>query len=63
MTAGYYDATKISLATLIKDDASHPNGVASYSAGMLAGVTAYDNDGTLVSGSIATYTGEYTITT
>jgi hypothetical protein len=63
MTAGYYGATKISLATLIKDDAGLPNGVASYSDGMLNGVTAYDNNGTLVSGSIATYTGEYTITT
>lgn len=63
LTAGYYPATKISLATLIKDDASLPNGVASYSAGMLLGVTAYDNNGTLVTGNIATYQGDYTYTT
>lgn len=63
LTAGYYPATKISLATLIKDEASLPNGVASYSAGMLSGVTAYDNTGTLVSGSIETYDGTYQFST
>lgn len=56
LTAGYYSATKISLATLV------PNGsnVAGHADYLLAGKTAYDNDGVLVTGSIQTYDGTYT---
>lgn len=59
LTAGYYAATKISLATLV------PNGsnVAGHADYLLAGKTAYDNNGILVTGNIGTYTGTYTITT
>lgn len=59
MTAGYYPATKISLATLV------PNGsnVAGHADYLLAGKTAYDNNGVLVTGNIATYQGDYTYTT
>ena len=57
LTAGYYSATRISLATLVPDG-SNVKGHAEY---LLEGKTAYDNDGTLVTGTIATYQGEYTI--
>ena len=59
LSAGYYSATKISLATLV------PNGsnVAGHADYLLAGKTAYDNDGNLVTGNIATYQGDYTYAT
>ena len=57
LDAGYYVATKISLATLVPDG-SNVKGHAEY---LLKGKTAYDNDGTLVTGTIETYGGEYTI--
>ena len=59
LTAGYYDATKISLATLV------PNGsnVAGHADYLLAGKTAYDNNGVLVTGNIATYAGAYEVVT
>ena len=58
MTAGYYNATKISLATLV------PNGsdVKGHAEYILEGHSAYDNDGVLVSGNITTYTGYYEVT-
>ena len=57
LDAGYYAATRISLATLVPDG-SNVQGHADY---LLAGKTAYDNDGNLVTGTIATYLGEYTV--
>lgn len=59
LTAGYYTATKISLATLV------PNGsnVAGHADYLLEGKTAYDNNGILVTGNIATYQGDYTYST
>ena len=59
LTAGYYAATKISLATLV------PNGsnVAGHADYLLEGKTAYDNNGVLVTGNIATYQGDYTYST
>lgn len=59
LSAGYYSATKISLATLV------PNGsnVAGHADYLLAGKTAYDNNGVLVTGNIATYQGDYTYST
>ena len=60
LTAGYYGATKISLATLVPDAANISN-VSGYSDAMLAGTTAYDVDGALVTGNIETYDGSYTV--
>jgi hypothetical protein len=56
LSAGYYSATKISLATLV------PNGsnVAGHADYLLEGKTAYDNNGVLVTGNIPTYQGDYT---
>ena len=54
---GYIGPTKISLARLVPD-ASGTNAPASY---ILEGYTAYDNDGTLIVGTLQTYTGAYTI--
>ena len=58
LTAGYYTATKISLATLV------PNGsnIAGYANYLLEGYSAYDNDGQLVTGSMPIYDGSYTVT-
>lgn len=58
INAGYAPASKISLAKLVPD-ASGDNAPASY---ILSGYTAYDNDGTLIVGTMATYDGTYTIT-
>lgn len=55
---GYTPAQKISLARLVPD-APGTNAAAAY---ILEGYTAYDNDGTLIVGTLATYTGAYTIT-
>lgn len=57
LTAGYYSATRISLATLVPDGSN----IKGHSEYLLVGKTAYDNDGTLVTGTIETYKGEYTI--
>ena len=54
---GYVDDLKISLKKLVPDG-SDVKGHAEY---ILSGHSAYDNDGTLVSGSIQTYLGEYTV--
>lgn len=58
INAGYAPASKISLAKLVPD-ASGDNAPAAY---ILSGYTAYDNDGTLIVGTMATYDGTYTIT-
>lgn len=58
INAGYTPATKISLARLVPD-ASGTNAPASY---ILEGYTAFDNDGTLIIGTMQTYAGAYTIT-
>lgn len=50
---GYTDNVKISLAKLTPDGASGANAI---KAGMLQSVSAYDNDGNLVAGNIATKT-------
>lgn len=50
---GYTDNVKISLAKLVPDGASGANAI---KAGMLQSVSAYDNDGNLVAGNIATKT-------
>lgn len=54
---GYTDDLKISLAKLVPDG-SDVKGHREY---ILSGHTAYDDDGELVTGSIETYLGEYTI--
>ena len=56
--AGYTDDLKISLAKLVPDGSD----VKGHSEYILSGHSAYDNDGTLVAGSITTYDGSYTIT-
>ena len=58
INAGYTDDVKISLAKLV------PNGsdVKNHSDYILTGHSAYDNDGTLVAGSIPIYAGAYTVT-
>lgn len=58
INAGYVDNLKISLAKLVPDG-SDVKGHAEY---ILSGHSAYDNDGTLVAGSILTYDGSYTVT-
>lgn len=57
VNAGYTDNIKISLAKLVPDQAS-ADLAATY---ILSGYAAYDNDGKLVAGSIATYDGTYTV--
>jgi len=57
INAGYTDDLKISLAKLVPDG-SDVKGHAEY---ILSGHSAYDNDGTLVAGTIQTYDGSYTI--
>lgn len=64
LTAGYYSATKISLDTLVPNGSNITN-VSGASSSMLAGVTAYDNTGALITGNIQTYnyqaSGAYTV--
>ena len=55
---GYVTNAKISLARLVPD-ATDANASAAY---ILAGYSAYDNDGTLIIGTMATYDGTYTVT-
>ena len=62
MTAGYYGATKIQLATLIGDNADILPNISGESNVLLAGYKAYDDHGRLLSGSIGTYTGSYEVT-
>lgn len=57
INAGYTDDLKISLAKLVPDG-SDVKGHAEY---ILSGHSAYDNDGTLVAGTIQTYDGSYSI--
>lgn len=55
--AGYYANSKISLATLIADNAT-----AGLAAGyILNGYKAYDNTGALITGSILTYEGAFSV--
>ena len=54
---GYIENSKISLARLVPDSASQ-NLAADK---MLDGFSAYNNDGTLITGTIPTYAGAYTI--
>ena len=54
---GWTDDVKISLSKLVPDGSD----VKGHSEYILSGHSAYDNDGILVSGSIATYTGAYTV--
>lgn len=49
--AGYISAQKISLAQLVPDNAS---GADAIKAGMLTSISAYDNDGKLITGDIVT---------
>ena len=58
MTAGYYPAMKVSLATLV------PNGsnIAGHANYLLTGYQAYDNTGALVTGGMGIYDGTYTVT-
>jgi hypothetical protein len=58
MTAGYYSAMKVSLATLV------PNGsnIAGHANYLLTGYQAYDNTGALVTGGMGIYDGTYTVT-
>ena len=56
---GYVPASKISLAKLVPD-AEGTNAPANY---ILSGYTAFDNNGALITGTMATYAGAYTITT
>ena len=59
ISAGYYEATKISLATLVPNEASL---IASTGADyILQGSTAYDKNGALITGTIGTYDGTYTV--
>ena len=57
--AGYHNATKISLATLVPDTTSNTAAAVSH---ILAGYKAFNKDGTLLTGTIATYDGTYTYT-
>lgn len=54
--AGYYNATQITLGTLIPDQATTD----AVSANILSGYEAFTTDGTRLIGSIATYDGTYT---
>ena len=54
---GWTDNVKISLAKLVPDGSD----VKGHSEYILSGHSAYDDDGTLVAGSIPTYDGSYTV--
>lgn len=58
INAGYTPNVKISLAQLVPD-ATGDNAPANY---ILAGYTAFDNNGDLIVGTMQTYDGTYTIT-
>ena len=57
ISKGWTDDVKISLAKLVPDGSD----VKGHSEYILSGHTAYDDDGTLVTGSIPTYAGAYTV--
>ena len=57
--AGYTDNLRISLAKLVPDGSD----VKGHSEYILQNHSAYDDDGVLVSGSIPTYQGEFTVST
>lgn len=57
INAGWTDSLKISLSKLVPDGSD----VKGHSEYILSGHSAYDNDGTLVAGSIPTYAGAYTV--
>ena len=59
ITKGYTDNLRISLAKLVPD-AVGANAIEEY---ILSGYTAYNNNGELITGNIATYTGAYTTIT
>ena len=58
LPAGYYAATKISLATLIPDEATL---TASTNIQMRQGYSAYDINGNLIAGAMPEYDGTYTL--
>lgn len=58
LSAGYYNATKIGLGTLIPDDSNYTNAT---SNNILAGYEAYSSSGQKLIGTIATYAGAYTV--
>ncbi len=55
--AGWTDAVKISLAKLVPDGSN----IHGHADAILQGYTAYDNDGALVTGTIQTWDGDYSI--
>ena len=57
INAGWTDNLKISLAKLVPDGSN----ITGHADKILQGYTAYDNDGALVTGSIQTWDGSYTI--
>ena len=59
LTAGYYPNTAISLATLIGDNQYILPNASGSSSVLRVGYTAYDDQGNLLNGSLATYTGIY----
>lgn len=62
VNAGYVSNIKISLAKLVPDNATKPNGM-EYSDGLRANFALYDESGVLVSGTIQDYNREYTVST
>lgn len=62
INAGYIGNTYISLAKLVPDSATKPSGASGYAGGLLSGYALYDETGALVSGSIQTYDGSFTVT-
>lgn len=56
---GYYVNSRVSLARLVPDVATLTS--ATGAAYILSGNTAYDKDGALITGTISTYNGSYTI--
>lgn len=57
INSGYTDNLKISLAKLVPDGSN----IQGHADKILNGYTAYDNDGKLVTGTIQTYDGTYTV--
>ncbi len=57
ITGGWTDDLKISLAKLVPDGSN----IKGHADAILSGYTAYDDDGALVTGTIPTYAGAYTV--
>lgn len=57
ITGGWTDDLKISLAKLVPDGSN----IKGHADAILQGYTAYDNDGVLVTGTIQTYAGAYSV--